>query len=407
MPHSIPSPDILVVEFFMDDAPLIGGGKTFLQQFIQVFGSRVAVLGLTNQKERLGQWIVQEVEGHPIHLLVVDRPMDFRSRPLLPGRLRCYLQLRKNRDKILSSGFSTALVTSPEYLIAVHDWGWSDLCFLFQGVENPLRRSRYPGGRFLASYFDRRLFRALRSCNTILAHADEKAIEGLCRRSRGSLSPDRVHSIPTFADTSIFRPMDLAEARNMLGALPDIPLFVSVGRLNRVKGWRLILDAFSRVLAQIPEAQLLFVGDGEDRSAMERAIAEAGLGAAVAITGAVDAKTVALYLNASNVFICGSWYEGWSYAFVEALSCGIPIVSTDVSGASSMIVNGRNGFIVQRRDPSAFANAMLDALALENAKTVSLQIAEQYSLNHMKERLRQLWKPLQIDPELSTLSGQK
>jgi glycosyltransferase involved in cell wall biosynthesis len=200
--------------------------------------------------------------------------------------------------------------------------------------------------------------------------------------------------------------MDLAEARNMLGALPDIPLFVSVGRLNRVKGWRLILDAFSRVLAQIPEAQLLFVGDGEDRSAMERAIAEAGLGAAVAITGAVDAKTVALYLNASNVFICGSWYEGWSYAFVEALSCGIPIVSTDVSGASSMIVNGRNGFIVQRRDPSAFANAMLDALALENAKIVSLQIAEQYSLNHMKKRLSQLWKPLQIDPESSTLSGQ-
>jgi glycosyltransferase involved in cell wall biosynthesis len=71
-----------------------------------------------------------------------------------------------------------------------------------------------------------------------------------------------------------------------------------------------------------------------------------------------------------------------------------------------MIVNGRNGFIVQRRDPSAFANAMLDALALENAKIVSLQIAEQYSLNHMKKRLSQLWKPLQIDPESSTLSGQ-
>ena len=389
MTHSNSSFDVLVVEFLVDDASPIGGGTRFLHDLIQTFGSRLAVLGLTNKEEHLGQWVVREVDGHRIRVLALDRQTDFRSRPLLPGRLRRYLQLRKNRDKILESGLSTAIVTSPEYLMAVHNWGWSDLCFLFLGVENPLGRSRYPGGRFLESYFDRRLFRALRSCNTILAHADEKAIEGLCRRSRGSLTPDRVHSVPTFADTSIYRPMDRGEARRTLDIPPDVPMFVSVGRLNRVKGWKLILDAFSHVLARIPGAQLVFVGDGEDRSELERAIAAYGIGAAVAITGVVGAETVALFLNASNVFVCGSWYEGWSYAFVEALSCGIPIVSTDVSGASSMIVNGRNGMIIQHRDPSNFAEAMLDALALQDARAVSLQIAEQYSLKHMKERWSQ------------------
>jgi glycosyltransferase involved in cell wall biosynthesis len=79
---------------------------------------------------------------------------------------------------------------------------------------------------------------------------------------------------------------------------------------------------------------------------------------------------------------------------VEALACGLPAVVTNVSGASSLIEEGRNGFIVQDRDATAFAKKIIAALNLECPNPTSLEIGSRYSLQGWKANLSELWEPL-------------
>jgi glycosyltransferase involved in cell wall biosynthesis len=386
------SPEVLVIEFLSDGGGSIGGGGTFVRTLIDTFGSRLALLGLTTSREGVGRWTDREVNGQRIQFLSLGAPDNYCKRTIVPGRVRRYFQLRRNREKILSLGLRKAIVTSPEYLMAVHDWGWSDLCYMFLGAENPLYQSRYPFGSLLAKPFDALLFRALKDATTILAHADGEAIENMCRRSKGALPVQSVHSIPVFFDNAVFHPADKQEARRLLSLPIGPPIYVFCGRLNRVKGWDLVLQAFMFVQRECPQARLILVGDGEDRPSVDKMLSTYGVRDSVSVTGIVSPHQVARYLNAADALVCGSHYEGWSHAFVEALGCGKAIVTTNVSGASKMVKPGVNGFIVNDRDPRSFAQAMVHALSLVDATQTSLNLAESYSQTHFAERLGAVWK---------------
>jgi glycosyltransferase involved in cell wall biosynthesis len=136
------------------------------------------------------------------------------------------------------------------------------------------------------------------------------------------------------------------------------------------------------------------VGDGEDRSRLERAARALGLEADVRITGFQKPEAMPLYYNAADVVVFGSHREGWSNAMLEALACGKPIVSTAVSGAADLIQDGRNGFVLAGRDPRAFARAMQSALALPEAEAVSVGIACRYSVEGIGALMRDLWPAL-------------
>jgi glycosyltransferase involved in cell wall biosynthesis len=79
---------------------------------------------------------------------------------------------------------------------------------------------------------------------------------------------------------------------------------------------------------------------------------------------------------------------------LEALACGKPIVSTDVSGARDMIVEGANGFVVDGCDPKRFAETMVRALSLREHEQTSLRIAERYAPTKLAKDLGILWSPL-------------
>jgi glycosyltransferase involved in cell wall biosynthesis len=161
-----------------------------------------------------------------------------------------------------------------------------------------------------------------------------------------------------------------------------------------VKGWDLVLDAFAAVRACARDARLVFVGDGEDRDALMSRASEAGLADAVSVTGFLPPADVATWLNAADVVVVGSHVEGWSIAMLEALGCGKPLVSTDVSGAREMIHDGENGFVVATRDPRAFARAILSARELPHARAVSLSLAPGYDLANLVRQIGSVWKVL-------------
>jgi glycosyltransferase involved in cell wall biosynthesis len=234
---------------------------------------------------------------------------------------------------------------------------------------------------------------ALQSAHLLLAAADESAIREFVARTSGRIRKESIISFPTRVDTDVFRPADQTETREALGVPKNVPVFVNVGRLHRAKGWDLLIHAFQLLLRSRGDAHFYFVGDGEDRREIELKLQEHGLVEQVHITGCLDPPGVAAYLNAADVFVLASHFEGWPTVMVEALATGKPIVSTPVSAAAELIENGKNGYVVGRREAGLFCEAMVRALSLD-ARSYSLEKSRPYALNRLAEDLGRLWAPL-------------
>jgi len=140
-----------------------------------------------------------------------------------------------------------------------------------------------------------------------------------------------------------------------LGIPAGAPLVCGVGRLGRVKGFDLLIDAFGGVLAALPDARLLILGEGGERGALEAAAS--GLGDSVVLAGYSD--RVREILAATNVYVLSSRYEGMANTLLEAMSVGAPIVATDVSGTREAVRDGVDALVVPPEDPGALRDAIL------------------------------------------------
>lgn len=147
----------------------------------------------------------------------------------------------------------------------------------------------------------------------------------------------------------------------------DGPRIAAIGRLNGIKNYETVLQAFERVREHTPGATLTIVGDGPRRPRLERLAREHGLAGGVEFTGFVDRDEVYARLHASDCFVHASRSEGFCVAAVEAMACGVPVVVSD-AGALPEVV-GDAGVLVDPTDPDAFASAMLDLLIDENRRT--------------------------------------
>ena len=150
---------------------------------------------------------------------------------------------------------------------------------------------------------------------------------------------------------------------------------VTVGRLSILqKRQDLLLKAFAIVHNTHPELELVIYGDGQDKNEIQSMIDEAGLGSCVTLAGRTDEVEKNIY-NA-RAFVLTSDFEGIPNALIEAMSLGVPSVSTDCSpgGAALLIRDGENGYIVPRGDANAVADRLLEII--ENR-----DIAEKFSAN--------------------------
>ena len=389
-------PDVLLIESCnFEDFP-VGGQLSFAKQMMKAFGNRLALVGVCTDDTPIGQWVKRIFDGVEYDFFPVGRWVPSRCKPIIPARITGYLQIKRYKKEIMSLGVKSVFIQAPETLMAVHNWGWDSACYRFAGVSNPVSNSRYRWARPLAGIFERKIMAMIKKVNpdVIIAAADLQVINEFFERTGCVLDRKKIFQFPTRVDTDTFFPMSKEKTRGELGIRSTGPIVVTSGRIHREKGWDLLLAAFSVFAQKSKDAHLYFVGDGQDRNALESLICEYGISHQVSITGFIAPEQVARYLAAADLYVVGSHVEGWSIAMLEALACGKPIVSTDVSGARDMIVEGVNGYIVEKRDPERFAEAMNRALALKDADKVSLGIADKYTLKNLARDLGMLWKPL-------------
>ncbi len=172
----------------------------------------------------------------------------------------------------------------------------------------------------------------------------------------------RVVSIPTGIDLARYQPGPAREARESLGLPVQGPLVGIVATLRSWKGHRYLLEA----LAALPDrtVRLAIVGDGPQREALEAAARSLGLGERVIFAG--NRPDVAPWLRAFDVFCLPSYAnEGVPQALMQAMACGLPVVSTPVGSIAEIVQDGFTGRLVAPQDAPALRVAIAELLADE------------------------------------------
>lgn len=135
----------------------------------------------------------------------------------------------------------------------------------------------------------------------------------------------------------------------------------AVGRLVRVKGHDVLIRAMELLRGAVPEATLVVIGDGEERSALEEEVSRRGVEDAITFVGRQTPEEVRSILRQADVFVMPSRSEGLPLALLEAMASGLPVVASHVGGIPEVLTR-EVGLLVPPEDPAALAQALTDVL---------------------------------------------
>ncbi len=185
-----------------------------------------------------------------------------------------------------------------------------------------------------------------------------------------------VHIAPGI-DTAKFAPVDASALRAELG-LSEKEVIVCVGRLVPRKGQDELVRAMPEILKSHPDAHLLFVGTGSYRKVLDNLIADRSLQKHVTFTGRVQYEDLTKYICVGDIFampsrsrMAGLEVEGLGIVYLEASSCGIPVLGGDSGGAPDAVLEGVTGLVVNGRDTAAVARGAIKLLESDRKALVT------------------------------------
>ena len=134
--------------------------------------------------------------------------------------------------------------------------------------------------------------------------------------------------------------------------------FISVGRMDKVKGFDLLIEAYNEFYKNNPASdwKLVIIGDGDERECLEKLIKAYNLEKCVFLPGYSN-NVIDYYLN-SSIYIMSSRWEGFPMVLSECMELGLPIVSFDIDVMKEFISNGNDGILVEKGNIHDLANAM-------------------------------------------------
>jgi len=232
-----------------------------------------------------------------------------------------------------------------------------------------------------------------RLARTLKAAARVFAVSDSLRRLAHALGTpaERTEVVGNGIDTARFQPVDRAAARARFGLLDDAKVLISVGGLVERKGMHRVIDVMSALIKFHPNLHYLIVGgaspEGNNRAELTAQVARLGLADRVHFLGALPSDELKWPLSASDVFVLATRNEGWANVFLEAMACGLPVISTDVGGNAEVVCRLELGTIIPFGDSTALKQALDEAL---NKDWDRAAIRDYAQANHWDKRVAQL-----------------
>jgi D-inositol-3-phosphate glycosyltransferase len=192
--------------------------------------------------------------------------------------------------------------------------------------------------------------------------------------------PERIVIVAPGVDHAFFSPGAQAQARRAVGLVADNPVILFAGRIQPLKGLTVAVDA----LAGVRSASAGGEGDGESRlgraslvvlggpsgphghdelAAVRHRIDSHGLGASVRMLPPQRHEILSSYYRAADACVVPSHSESFGLVALEAAACGVPVVAAAVGGLTTLVDDGRTGYLVESRDPAAYARPLAAILS--------------------------------------------
>lgn len=204
-----------------------------------------------------------------------------------------------------------------------------------------------------------------------------------------------VHVIPTGLKLRPPRPEDPDFPRKELGIPPGAPLALYAGRLAKEKNLELLFEAFGRVAKRLPEARLLIAGGGPVEAEARRMASASGAGERILFAGFVPPEKMAAVYAAVDVFAFPSKTDTQGLVLTEAKAGGVPAVSVNAYGPSTVVTDGVDGFLTEP-DPQPFAAALERILADRELRgrmhEAALREARRFSIEATVEAYERLYE---------------
>ena len=203
-----------------------------------------------------------------------------------------------------------------------------------------------------------RLARALRAAARVFSVSDS------LRRLAIELGTNaaKTEVVGNGVDLTRFHPVDRHAARSRYGIPHHAQVLISVGGLVERKGMHRVIECLPALLTRHPNLHYLIVGggspEGDLRPELEAQVEQLGLTTRVHFLGALAPDELKWPLSAADVFVLATRNEGWANVFLEAMACGLPVVSTDVGGNAEVVCSEQLGSIVPFGDAAALQHAL-------------------------------------------------
>lgn len=405
---------IRVIQFHPYDPthPNVGGIGSIIRALIKFAPSDFDIyfvgVSVNIELHPVGRWQRLELDGRSFHFFpVMAAPIGRRDK--IPRTLKFAWALWRHRRQIDLHG---AMLEFHRIEPSVVFWLASNHKILFlhghHGKDYYNPKSEVKWSRFPAIYFwlERHLIARFKQVYIVRADAVTHY------QQHYPAMRDCIQFIPTWVDETVFHPLPLTGRRQLKRRFARQHQFdggkrilLFVGRFVGQKNPLLLLQAYQEFKRHHDDAILVMIGMGELEADMRRFILEQELEADVRILGPRSHQQISEWMNAVDCLCLSSAFEGMPVVLLEALYCGVPVVSTDTGEAARLIPNDSIGRLVREHAPLPFMLAIRQILAQPSDPWACQQQAAPYTAQAVLYRLHSRYRELAQSIDAKPLSA--
>jgi glycosyltransferase involved in cell wall biosynthesis len=359
----MPKPILTIFYQFNPWRSSIGGIQTFICSFLKYAPEdfEVRLVGTGEPNSRIGIWQEREYAGRSIQFMPLIAIEDDNVRNLVPTTF-------KYTAALLGRNFASDFMHfyRIEANLAALNWSGEKTLLVQNDIQkqmdpvagnNAILWQRFPAAYFALESLLIKQFDRIYACHTQSVKFYKQKYPEIA---------ERFTYLKNTVDEEIFYPLSAKEKEakrqalaNKMGLPQETRFLLFAGRLHPQKDPLLLIRSLA-VLDE-PNIHLLIAGEGELAGEIQAEIKRSGVSERVTMLGAVPQNQLAQLHQLSNLFVLTSAYEGLPFVVLEALACGIPVVTTDC-GETPQFLTSDSGIVCQERTPQVIAQALRQIL---------------------------------------------